>query len=181
MKRVVVVKIFLGIFLIGMCTYGVTKAFIKGETDKEINAFAPKKYTDVEIKEPNGNEYIIDSNGNLNESKSAKFENPDNNTKPEYIRAKVIGVVRNADGSNAAILPKLDVQYSDDSKWEKIGDYYYYKKVVQPGESSSNLFDDVKVSTDTLSQLKEDQYIEVSVIVDSIESTKIYEAWGIKF
>lgn len=181
MKRGLVVKIFLALVVISICTFGVTKAFIQSETEKKTNTFSPKKYTDVEIKEPNGNQYIIDVNGELTESKSASFENPDNNTKDEYIRAKVIGIIRNEDGSNAGIAPDLDIQYKDDTCWEKIGEYYYYKKIIQPGESSSNLFDDMKVGDSTFNKLMEGQYIEVSVIVDSIESTKIYEAWGIKF
>lgn len=181
MKRGLVVRIIFIITVAALCTFGATKAFIQKETEKKTNAFSPKKYTDVDIKEPNGNEYIINSDGELAKEKSAKFENPNNNTKDEYIRARVIGIIRNNDGSNVGIEPDLNFEFTNEALWEKKGDYYYYKKIVKPGESTSNLFNDMKVGSDTLSKLEEGQYIEVDVIADSIESTKIYEAWGIKF
>lgn len=181
MKRGLVVRIIFILTVASLCTFGATKAFAQRETEKKTNAFLPKKYTDVDIKEPNGNEYIINSEGELTKEKSAKFENPNNNTKDEYIRARVIGIIRNKDGSNAGVAPELNIEFTDEESWEEIGNYYYYKKIVKPGETTSNLFNDMKVGKDTLSKLEEGQYIEVDVIADSIESTKIYEAWGVKF
>lgn len=173
-------KVIMVLTIVSICIGGVTYAYVGKKTDKLQNNFEPKKYTDVEIIEPNGQDYKIDEEGNLNNEKSAYFTNPDNNTKDEYIRATIIAVVRNEDGSNAGIQPKLDIAYNEGSKWIYNTDgYYYYTEIVRPGESTTNLFDNVKVSKETVNLLKEGQRIELSVIADSIESTKVKEAWGI--
>lgn len=168
---------------------GVSYALINAQTKEVENDFNPKKYTDVEIKEPNGNKYIVNIDGTLDKEKCASFENPDNNTKDECIRARIIPIVREEDGSNAAIQPEIKVSFNNDDNWVKKDDYYYYKKVVSPGESTSNLFNNVAVEKETLGLLSKGQYIEINVIVDSVETSldtdnnynvsKVLEAWGV--
>ena len=181
MKKYSFFRIIISIALNILCIGAITMALLEKETEKVKNVFSPKTYTDVDINEPNGNTYIINSDGKLSANKSASFNNPDKGTKDEYIRAKIVGIIRNEDGSNEGICPDLDIQYNEDSLWEKKGDFYYYKKIVSPGESTSNLFNDIKVNQNTLEKLQNGQYIEVSVLADSIECSKAYEAWGIKF
>ena len=179
MKKYSFFRIIISIALIILCIGAITMALLEKETEKVKNVFSPKTYTDVDINEPNGNTYIINSDGKLSANKSASFNNPDKGTKDEYIRAKIVGIIRNEDGSNAGECPDLSIQYSLDYNWVEKNGYYYYTDVVIPGKGTSELFYDISVKQSTLDNLKPGQYIEVNVIADSIESTKVMEAWGL--
>lgn len=172
-----------GILIISAAVFGCVKnktfAFLSQNTEQRQNDFSPKKYTDVEIEEPNGNSYIIGVDGKLDQEKKVTFNNPDKSNKNEYIRAKVVAIIRNEDGSNAGECPDLSIQYSLDYNWVEKNGYYYYTDVVIPGKGTSELFYDISVKQSTLDTLKPGQYIEVNVIADSIESTKVMEAWGL--
>lgn len=189
-KKLSITLTIIFLLIVALGASKVTYAFITEQTEKVNNNFEPNKYTNVEIIEPNGPNYIINSDGTLDKNKSASFDNPDNLTKAEYMRAKVIPILRNADGSNVSSMPNISIQYTEDENWVKEGDYYYYTKVVLPGESSTELFTDIKINDETLSNMEEGQYIEISVLVDTIErpesdinkkpeDTKVFEAWGV--
>lgn len=156
------------------------------------NEFSPKLYTNVEINEPNGTEYELVSNKVQNEKgeKIAYFQNPIANTKPEYIRAKIVAVIKDADGN--AVGSDFSLVYtfgSDESTWGWVkgeDGYYYYKTVVKPGESTSNLLENLSITSPTTEQLASGSvYIEFNVLADTVEAigTNSEEAaitaWGV--
>ena len=181
-KRKIVIGI-TGILVVSAAVFGCVKsdtfALLSQNTEQKQNDFSPKKYTDVEIEEPNGNSYIIDVDGKLDQEKKVTFNNPDKSNKNEYIRAKVIAIIRNEDGSNVGKCPDLSIEYSLDYNWVEKDGYYYYTDIVEPGKGTSELFYGISVKQSTLDTLQPGQYIEVNVIADSIESTKVMQAWGL--
>lgn len=58
---------------------------------------------------------------------------------PNFVRVRV-------EFSNGQALDILEPLVYDDINWEKHGAYYYYKHALQPGESTTALFSQVKVS-----------------------------------
>lgn len=169
-------------------------------TNMKANAFVPKKYTNVEIDEPNGQEYTIDDDGNVyvdgdtGKTKQACFTNPIDNVTYEYVRARIVAVVKYVDGNDAEEeVVEYKIANSDDSdgpgeNWVKNGDYYYYKKPLEPGGATTNLFEKVKITSPTKEELaseNHERYIEFNVIVDTIETdengdtTKADKAWGV--
>lgn len=178
-----------GIFLVmvGGITALTTSAMLGKKTTTVTNNFTPSKFTNVEIIEPNGSDYTVMSDGKLNKAKSAKFSNPDRNTKPEYIRARVVSVLRDSEG-NAVLsnAPQFDLGMLGKNWMIGKDGYYYYKVVVKPNEETSNLFDDVKITSPSQDYLKtNNQSIEINVITDTVESDyngntdKAIVAWGV--
>lgn len=146
------------------------------ETIALANEFSPKLYTNVEINEPNGTEYelVSDKVENAKGEKIAYFQNPIANTKSEYIRAKIVAVIKNADGS--AVGSDFNLEYtfeSADTDWNWIkgeDGYYYYKDPVKPGESTSNLLENLSITSPTSSQLETEKlFIEFNVLADTVE------------
>lgn len=158
------------------------------------NSFIPKQYTNVNIEEPNGMNYLIETDGTVNTSggmdKEAYFTNPIDNVTYEYVRAKVVAVVKYTDGNNA---DDTVVEYtitsapdSVDGSWIQNGKYYYYSKAIKPGGQTSNFLSSVMINAPTQAELQMDgQYIEFNVIVDTIETDssgdieKAKSAWGV--
>lgn len=156
------------------------------------NEFSPKLFTNVEIVEPNGTDYELadEKIKNNNGEKIAFFENPTANTKAEYIRAKVVVMIKGADGN--VIGSDSTLQYSFGSALEDWGwiegqdGYYYYKYDIKPGERTSNLLENLVVTSPTSQQLaEENKYIEFNVLADSIHVTgesgidAAIAAWGV--
>ena len=162
------------------------------ETVSLANEFSPKLYTNVEINEPNGTEYELVSDKVQNEKgeKIAYFQNPIANTKPEYIRAKIVAVIKdsngNAVGSDFSLVYKFG---SDEATWGWVkgeDGYYYYKTVVNPGESTSNLLVNLSITSPTAEQLASGSvYIEFNVLADTVEASgtdsmeAAITAWGV--
>lgn len=163
-------------------------------TNMKVNAFVPKKYTNVEIEEPNGQTYTMDENGKVyvkgdsGKTKQAYFTNPIDNVTYEYIRARIVAVVKYVDGND---VEGVNVEYDEstintDGKWVKQGEYYYYKKPLEPGGSTSKFFSEVTIQSPDKKTLEgKGQYIEFNVIVDTIETdekgdtTKANTAWKV--
>lgn len=158
----------------------------------KVNAFVPKKYTNVTIEEPNGKEYILDDDGSVKTKsegklKEAYFTNPINNVTYEYVRARIVAVVKAVDGND---VEGMEVEYiiTQGDDWKQEGDYYYYKKALEPGGVTTEFLKNVTIDSEWMEKadLKtKGQYIEFNVIVDTVQTnekgdtTKANEAWDV--
>lgn len=137
------------------------------------NAFAPATYVDITINEPNGNiYYITDGNKILTEdgeSKEAEISNPGSATtkKPVLVRARIIAVIHDQDDIALGITQEFKLTKNPEWTDKDEGGYYYYQKVLNPGDENIQIFSDVSF-TDT-SKIPENGYVAIHVIVDAIE------------
>lgn len=74
-------------------------------------------------------------------SKIVIVENTGNNA--AYIRIKIDKSIVLADGVQGTPDTELVSLDFDTENWEKIGDYYYYKKTLEPGKTTEPLFENV--------------------------------------
>ena len=180
-------------------------------TETKSNAFYPKKYVDVEINEPNGANYVLQANnavavdqdgnvimeGGKTKGKIASVQNAFGSKKDVVLRAKIVAEIY--DGQNEVYHESLttddytisvenDSNYKDDNnkeakKWLLHSDgYYYYTSILQIGEETTNLFDNVTISNEGMSKIPEDGYVKFNVIIDSLDagvaSETIADCWG---
>lgn len=181
-------------------------------TETASNAFSPKKYVDVDINEPYGNEYVIknnqaailDADGNIaldgtnNNRKKTKIvsvQNAFGSKKDVVLRSKIVAEIY--DGQNKVYHESLttddymisvgsDTDYTDNKdakQWLLHTDgYYYYTSILQVGEETTNLFDNVTITDTGLSKIPEDGYVKFNVIIDSLDagvsSGTVADCWG---
>lgn len=115
-------------------------------------------------------------------------------TLPAYVRVKVVPFWKNGLPITLNGKDTVSLEFENSTKWIKIGDFYYYKKILNPGEKTENLLKDVKVNKDIknidknydISNLLVDVFTESIVHVDEtkenqkdINKDRIKETWGI--
>ncbi|MDE7424162.1 MAG: hypothetical protein K2N51_10830 [Lachnospiraceae bacterium] len=141
------------------------------------NAFAPRTYVNIEINEPGGTTYYINKENNNKATstengggKEASIKNPGSSTvkKPVLVRARVIAVIHDQDGIAQGSIQEFTLTGTD-TKWlPKDGNgYYYYNEALDPEEETKPLFTDVTFGD--ISNIPENGYVELHVIVDAIE------------
>ena len=140
------------------------------------NAFAPRTYVNIEINEPGGTTYYINKENNKATSttngggKEASVINPGSSAvkKPVLVRARVIAVIHDQDGIAQGSIQEFTLTGTD-TKWlSKDGNgYYYYNEALDPEEETKPLFTDVTFGD--ISNIPENGYVELHVIVDAIE------------
>lgn len=137
------------------------------------NAFAPATYVDIEINEPNGDIYYIkdqEIHSVKNDgSKAANISNPGTAAakKPVLVRARIIAVVHDQD--NIALGTTQDFSLTKDENWTDKDEngYYYYQKVLKPGDVDVPIFTDVSFTN--TNNIPQNGYVAIHVIVDTIE------------
>lgn len=113
-----------------------------------------------------------------------------NGTTQAYIRIKIVpfwkdGLPTEVNGNETV---KLNI--SDSKLWKKIGGYYYYKKILKPGEKTECLLKDVKINSDlnkinnnyNIKNLSIDVFTESIIHVDennSVNDNRLEKTWGI--
>lgn len=174
-------------------------------TDHRSNAFYPKTFVDVKLKEPNGQEYVLDADGNAknenNQNKQVFVKNPGVNKKDVVVRARIIATIYDEDGVTAIDHPQnfkitgeaLTANPAEAGKWyhedtvdhtltygtANAESYFYYTNVLQKGTSTSNLFDNVQLTD--VSQVPDGGFVEFKVMVDTIEVDTEQELWDTRF
>lgn len=137
------------------------------------NAFAPATYVDITINEPNGNVYYITEENKIvtedGKSKEAEISNPGSvaTKKPVLVRARIIAVIHDQDNVALGITQEFTLDRSPEWTDKDEDGYYYYQKVLNPGDENVQIFKDVSF-TDT-SKIPENGYVAIHVIVDAIE------------
>lgn len=173
-------------------------------TETASNAFYPKQYVDVSIKEPNGSEYVVqnnnqvavDDNGTLKD-KVAYVENAGSSKKPVILRAKIVAEIYDATNSvyqesmttsedytvSIKVGDAYQSKYTDKTKnhWYYFGGYYYYTSIVDVDADTTSLFDKVELTTKGKNKIPEDGYVKFHVIIDSLDAelckNKEYETY----
>lgn len=150
----------LALVLILVGTVGGTVAFLATRTNPVVNTFTPGKVTcqvEEKFNERAKSEAVIRNTGNV----------------PAYIRVAVVG--NTMDGNN--VTGAYDVSGNlDTTKWF-LGDdgFYYYKGVVQPGDTTSDLIaTDIELLTGK----------QVTILASAIQSTPaeaVNSAWHMSY
>lgn len=146
-----------------------TMAQLSGKSNDKENPFAPMTITDIQIEEPSGTDYVMDHNDTV-KTKQVMINNPAGEAKkPVFIRVKIVPSVKNAQGAFTDGQVEIDhtaTQISED--WLYDSGYYYYKRVVMPGQSTTELFKESTVKL--ICDLQEGQTVDLSVIADSVQA-----------
>ena len=147
-----------------------TIAYLAASTGELVNTFTPGK-NDTEIDEPGWEE------GDKTTKSNVKITNAADGIKV-YVRAKVVANWCDKDGNIVAPW-KDNITYGSD--WVKGSDgYWYYKNPVEPGKSTTNLFDFYTYkSTDVP---VEGAHLEMTVLHQSVQAeptSAVFEFWGV--
>ena len=152
----------LALALILVCTVGGTVAYLVTHTDPVVNTFTPGEVScQVEEKFEGNNvktEAVVKNTGNV----------------PAYIRVAVVANTIDAQG-NITGMADLSEGWLNDEYWTKIGDFYYYKGVVQPGDVTANL-----LTVDGIDLTG----IQVTILASAIQSMPddaVNEAWKMSY
>lgn len=157
------------VLLIGFA--GGSLAYLFTHTDSITNTFTPAE-VDVTIQEAFDHQ---------KKKENVHFQNTGD--VPVYMRARL---VINWTDANGKIVPAVPENYTytedglpsaTDTDWVQRGNYYYYTKAVQPGESTTNLVDRITATTPN----DPEYYLLVDVLVETIQATPtqaVQEAWG---
>lgn len=141
---------------------GTTLAYVIAEGGTVENSFTP-----AEVKCSVDDDYVVTNDGNVD----------------AYIRAAVVINWENTDGDVSGIAPVEDTDYELDlgKDWEKIGEFYYYKKVV-PFEGTAEKTTPV-VTVTPLTDAPEGFALVAEILAEAIQAegmgaTSAYGAWA---
>lgn len=93
-----------------------------------------------------------------------------------YIRAAIIVNWKKADGTVWAQAPAdEDYTMTIGSDWTKVGDFYYYKSSVIPGDTTTNL---IVSATQENSAPEEGYYLSIEIVASAIQPSLANTAQG---
>lgn len=159
-----------------------TLAYMTAKTTPVTNNFTPG-VANITVSEPNGSSYTLSNN---TVSKVVAITNPDSridgsNPIPVYVRVRLVPVMRYSSGSGLdGTGEPVNVTYNlPSTNWVLIDGYYYYKGILQPGQTTADLIDTATVSGGLSSGRK----LEIQVIADSIQTigNTEREAWHMDY
>lgn len=144
--------------VIAMGVVGGTVAYLVTNTTPVVNTF-----------EPGYVKCVINEDFNDGDTVKENVTVTNTGNVDTFIRAAII-VTWKSGNDIVATVPENDIDYKitgleNNTKWTKVGDYYYYNEKVSPGETTSNLFDSCKVLTDM------GYTLSVEILADAIQST----------
>ena len=144
--------------VIAMGVVGGTVAYLVTNTTPVVNTF-----------EPGYVKCVINEDFNDGDTVKENVTVTNTGNVDAFIRAAII-VTWKSGNDIVATVPENDIDYKitgleNNTKWTKVGDYYYYNEKVSPGETTSNLFDSCKVLTDM------GYTLSVEIPADAIQST----------
>lgn len=167
--------VFMGTFailLFSVVTVLVVRAYLTARSEEKLNEFAPMTYTDTAIVEP---QTEFDLTGGANTiAKSATVSNPaGSQKKPVFVRVAVVCSVYDSSGINVSYKYNCQASFTTADGWTKGTDgYYYYNSIIDPGESTTELFgSDVSISN--TSTLPSGYTINIAVIADTVQAVSI--------
>lgn len=159
------------IIFISIVNVMVVRAYLTAQSDEMQNEFAPMTYTDTEIYESTSKNLTMDTSYIV--EKSAVVKNPaGGQKKPVFVRVAVVCAVYDPSGINIAYQYNCTASFTlNTADWTKGSDgYYYYNKIVDPGEETSELFDGKSVKINNAESLPEDCTVHVNVIADTVQA-----------
>lgn len=155
-------------------------------TETKSNAFYPKKYVDVSIKEPNGQDYSIDTDNIVvndeGKGKQVYVENTGCSKKSVILRAKIVAEIYdetkdlyqgNLNSSDYEISVENDATYNTKSSnhWYYSDGYYYYTSILDVDTKTTDLFDRVKITDEGIDKIPEGCYVKFHVMIDCLDAT----------
>lgn len=143
--------------VIAMGVVGGTVAYLVTNTTPVVNTF-----------EPGYVKCVINEDFNDGDTVKENVTVTNTGNVDAFIRAAII-VTWKSGNDIVATVPENDIDYKitgleNNTKWTKVGDYYYYNKKVSPGEKTSNLFDSCEVLTDN------GYTLSVEILADAIQA-----------
>lgn len=99
---------------------------------------------------------------------------------PSLVRAAIVLNLTDDEGNVLAQLPVEGTDYTmtlATDGWTKIGDYYYYNSIVQPGGETSVLLRECRT-------LSSDYHLTVNVIAQTVQAAPAdaaAQAWGVSY
>ena len=153
------------LILIICLAVGGTVAFIVTQTQAVKNTFTP---SDVEVKIQEVFQDNIKSSITV-----LNVDDADKEDVPCYIRVKLVSNIQDNDGNVLRAAPLGEISLNSD--WIDGGDgCYYYKNVVEVGQSTSNLLADGASIT-----LTDGQVVEVLAEgIQAMPKQAVIDAWG---
>lgn len=181
------------ILLVSVVGVLAVRAYLVAQSEQKNNEFAPMTYTDTQIEEPQTEFELTD--GATTIQKKATISNPaGEQKKPVFVRVAVVCSTYDAEGINVAYKYNCTASFTTASGWTLKDDgYYYYNSIVDPGESTTELFGSA-VSISNTEDLPNDYKINIDVIADTVQAVstdsskwtsddyttaEIATAWGI--
>jgi len=174
----------LGIIVVSVAGVLVVRAYLTAVTNNKINPFAPMTYTNTEIEEPTSSwpDTPQDTSYDVYINKSAKVKNlPGADKKPVFIRVAVTYSVYDNNGVNVTPEYPCTISFAkaSDDWTDKTGGYYYYKYIIDPGETTTELFKqnnftvsgaNKSVKVDCTKTIPDGYRIEIDVIADTVQA-----------
>jgi len=179
-KRIVMMASIILVFAVAISG---TIAWLFTQTNEVVNTFKPASAPNIIEEKP------PEINDNIKEDVYIRVPSITEDPKsiPVYIRAKYIVTWQN--GNN--VLPDKPVEGTHytlervtNGKWKELGDYFYYTEVINPGESTDNFINKVKVKA----KAPVDGYtLNVEILSQSIQADgensagekPVQLAWGV--
>lgn len=168
-----VILLVVSLLLVMVLSIGGTLAWLTADTAPVVNTFTAGEVTTTVVEE------LKDGVKN-----DVRIKN-DEKSVDAYIRAMVVVTWQNDDGNVYGTAPVENMDYTitwsgiEYNNWFKIGDYYYHKAAVKPGNSTSVLFTKCKPVE---GKAPEGYHLCVEVISSAIQAepdTAVENAWGI--
>lgn len=159
----------LAVFLLAGAVIGTTVAYLTTNTDSLTNNFTYAKVTTTVEEDFDGEtkkDVQISNTGNV----------------PAYIRATYVVYWTDAEGKVVTTVPagySYSITENPGSKWNKVGNYFYYPTAVAPGGLTGG-----SLLTCTWSHPEDPQYfLHVEIIASAIQSepvSAVQNAWCIE-
>lgn len=180
------------ILLVSAVGVFAVRAYLVAQSEQKQNEFAPMTYTDTEIVESQ-TKFELSQTSTI--SKKATISNPEGTQKkPVFVRVAVVCSVYDAAGVNVSYKYNCTASFNTADNWTLKDDgYYYYNFIVDPGESTTELFGSDVIIRNT-EDLPNDYKINIDVIADTVQAVstdsskwtsddyttdEIAKAWGL--
>lgn len=154
-------------------------------TETKSNAFYPKSYVDVGLREPNGQDYSIDADNIVvndgGEGKQVYVENAGCSKKSVILRAKIVAEIYDeskelyqGDLNSADYKVSVGNDATYDSKasghWYYSEGYYYYTSILDVDTKTTDLFDRVEITDEGIDKIPEGCCVKFHVMIDCLDA-----------
>lgn len=170
-KRLILLLVSLSLIL--AAGVGVTLALIIDQSGDVENVFEPSRVSCAVVEDQKTNDAPT---GQVEVETKTNVKIKNTGDTDAYIRAAIIVNWKKADGTVWAQAPAdEDYTMTIGSDWTKVGDFYYYKSSVIPGDTTTNL---IVSATQVNSAPEEGYYLSIEIVASAIQSSLADTAQG---
>ena len=168
----------IGIMSVAVAAVFAVRAYLNAQSEEKKNEFAPMTYTDTNVEEPVTSGTIPSDNTDVNytwTNKSATVKNSaGTDKKPVFVRVAVKYMVYDSAGVNVSTkYSDIGLEFTSPADWTEIDGYYYYNKILDPGESTSDVFNGGGVTITNADKLPEGYEVKIDVIADTVQAVSV--------